>query len=112
MQSSWSPAKISLHYRSRFEKLIRVVLLCQTLTFTVVQCIQLLYVCLAEALSLTELQAGLFDGLYCALPIFGESVTPIMHQALEVVHGTKIVEFTMRVLVEIVSLTCDSKKHN
>ena len=112
MQSNWSPAKISLHYRPQFGKLIRVVLLCHILTFTVVQCIQLLYVCLTEALSLTELQAGLFDGLYCALAIFGESVTPVMHQALEVVHGAKIVEFTMRVLVEIVRLTCDSKKNN
>ena len=33
-----------------------------------------------------------------------------MHQALEVVHGAKIVDFTMGVLVKIVSLTCDSKQ--
>ena len=85
---------------------------CHILTFTVVQRIQLLYVCLTESLPLTELHAGLFDGFYCALTILGERVTPIMHQALKVVHGAKIVEFTVRVLVKIVSLTCDSEKSN
>ena len=71
-----------------------------------------MYIRLTEALSLTELQAGLFDGLYCTLTILGERVTPIVHQALEVVHGSKIVQFTMRVLVKIVSLTCNNETNN
>ena len=98
--------------RLQFGKLIGVVLVCHILTFTVVQSIQLLYVRLTEAPSLTELQAGLFDGLYCALTVLGERVTAIMHEALEIVHGPEIVKFTMRVLVEIVSLTCDSETSN
>ena len=34
-------------------------------------------------------------------------MTPIMHQALEVVHSTQEVQLAMRVLVKIMGLTCD-----
>ena len=33
-----------------------------------------------------------------------------MHQTLEVVHGTKIIELTVRILIKIVSLTWETKK--
>lgn len=54
----------------------------------------------------------MFDGLYRPLTILGESVAPIMHQALEVVHGTEVVKLTMWILVKIMSLTCVSENRN
>ena len=75
------------------------------LTFTIIQCIELLNIRLTETFPLTELHAGLFKSFYSTLAILGEGVTPIMHQTLEVVHGAKIIEFTVRILIKIVSLT-------
>ena len=80
------------------------------LTFTIIQCIELLNVRLTKTFPLTKLHAGLFKSFYSTLAILGEGATPIMHQTLEVVHGTKIIELTVRILIKIVSLTWETKK--
>ena len=81
------------------------------LTFTIIQCIQLLNVRLTKTFPLTKLHAGLFKSFYSTLAILGEGATPIMHQTLEVIHGTKIIELTVRILIKIVSLTWETKKN-
>ena len=80
------------------------------LTFTIIQCIELLNVRLTKTFPLTKLHAELLNSFYSTLTILGEGVTPIMHQTLEVVHGTKIIELTVRILIKIVSLTWETKK--
>ena len=65
------------------------------LTFTVVQRVQLLYVCVTKAPPLAKLHVRLFDGFYRSLAILGKRMASIMHQAPKVVNGAKIVELAM-----------------
>ena len=74
------------------------------LTFAVVDFVQLKDVRFTEFQS-AQLDAGILQGHHGLFPVFGECKVPIMHDALKVVHSSRVVYFRRWIFIEVFLLT-------
>ena len=79
------------------------------LTFTVIDCIKLQNVRLAEAQRLTKQQVGVFKCNHGHLFVFGKEIIAIMHNAVKVIHPACIIYFCCGIFIEIFLLTWKGK---